>query len=197
MAALSDLYPYILPHVPSTPEPAIDRAIVDAATEFCRQSLTWQQRTDPIQLIPGVREYDVDVIGCEPVRVLAAVIVGDRALDRRPVAAADLTETGAPVGFVQPVPRLIELTEAPVRADSLVLRVAVEPSMGAVTLDDALVRYWREPIAAGALMRLLLQQGDVNRASVAAPAFQGGVERARAQAQIGASRGRLRVRPVP
>ncbi|AVR89020.1 hypothetical protein [Thauera aromatica] len=197
MAALSALYPYIIPHVPNMPEMAIDRALVDAAIEFCRQSLAWQQRTDPIQLIPGVREYDVDVIGCEPVRVLAAVIVGDRALDRRPMASLDLPEAGEPTGFVQPVPRLIELAETPVRADSLVLRVAVEPSMSATVLDDQLVRYWREPIAAGALMRLLLQQGDMSRASVAAQAFQGGVERAYAQAQVGAGRGRLRVRPVP
>ena len=39
MATLSALHPYVVPHFPSVPEPAIDRAILDGAIQFCRDSL--------------------------------------------------------------------------------------------------------------------------------------------------------------
>ena len=74
MATLSALHPYVVPHFPNVPEPAIDRAILDGAIQFCRDSLVWQESTNPIQAIAGVAEYDVEpVSNAEPIRVLAAV----------------------------------------------------------------------------------------------------------------------------
>ncbi|MCK2097523.1 hypothetical protein [Thauera aromatica] len=197
MAALSALHPYILPHVPNVPEMAIDRAIVDGAIQFCRDTLAWQQTLDPLRVMPGVRDYDIEPMGAEPVRVLAAVLADVAALDRTTLAGADLTRVGTPAAFVQPAPRLLQLVETPRERSSLVLRVAVEPTMGAASLDDGLVRYWREPIAAAALVRLQLTYGDAARAQTAEQAYRLGADRATAQAQTGLARGRLRTRPVP
>ena len=197
MAALSALYPYVVPHFPSVPEPAIDRAILDGAIQFCRDSLAWQESTDPIQVIAGVAEYDVEpVSNAEPVRVLAAVKAHAH-LDRALLSGSDITQVGEVTGFVQPVPRIVRLVSVPEEGASIVLRVAIEPKDAATTLDDSLVRYWKEPIAAAAKQRLALTYGDINQAQIAEQQYQFGLSRARAQAQVGAHRGRLRTRLVP
>lgn len=197
MAMLSALHPYVVPHFPNMPEPAIDRAILDGAIQFCRDSLVWQESTDPIQVIAGVAEYDVEpVSNAEPVRVLAAVKAHAH-LDRALLAGSDITQVGEVTGFVQPVPRIVRLVSVPEEGTSIVLRVAIEPKDAATTLDDGLVRYWKEPIAAAAKQRLALTYGDINQAQIAEQQYQFGLSRARAQAQVGAHRGRLRTRPVP
>ena len=197
MAALSALYPYVVPQFPTVPEPAIDRAILDGAIQFCRDSLVWQESTDPIQVIAGVVEYDVEpVSNAEPIRVLAAVKAHAH-LDRALLAGSDITQAGEVTGFVQPAPRIVRLVSVPEEGASIVLRVALEPKATATTLDDSLVRYWKEPIAAAAKQRLALTYGDINQAQIAEQQYQLGLSRARAQAQVGAHRGRLRTRPVP
>lgn len=198
MAALSALYPYIIPHLPSAPEMAVDRAIVDGATQFCRDTLAWQQTLDPVVVRLGVREYDVEPDGAEPVRVLAAALIGEDApLERATMAGGDIAQAGTLAAFVQPSPRLVQLVQTPLARGSLLLRVACEPTMSTSTLDDGLVRYWREAIAAAALVRLQLTYGDAGRAQVAEQIYRLGAERASAQAQVGLARGRLRVRAHP
>lgn len=197
MAALSALHPYIVPQFPTIPEPAVDLAIVDAAIQFCRDSLVWQETTDPVQVIPGIAEYDVEpVSSAEPIRVLA-VALSHRVLDRAVLAGADITQAGDPVAFVQPVPRLVRLVDVPDAPAELIMRLALEPKQGASTLDDGLIRYWRDPIAAAARQRLALTYGDINQAQIAEQQYQFGLARARAQGQVGVHRGRLRTRTVP
>lgn len=197
MAALSALYPYVVQQFPTVPEPAIDRAILDGAIQFCRDSLVWQETTDPISVMAGVAEYDVEpVSNAEPIRVLAAV-KADAHLDRAMLAGSDITALGEVTGFLQPVPRLVRLVSVPEEGASIVLRVALEPKDTATTLDDSLVRYWKEPIAAAARQRLALIYGDINQAQIAEQQYQSWLNRAKAQSQVGAHRGRLRTRPVP
>jgi hypothetical protein len=197
MAALSALYPYVVPHFPNVPELAVDRAILDGAIQFCRDSLVWQENTDPIYVIAGVAEYDVEpVSNAEPIRVLAAV-KADEHLDRALLAGSDIAKIGEVTGFVQPIPRIVRLVSTPEEGASIVLRVALEPKDTATTLDDGLVRYWKEPIAAAARQRLALTYGDINQAQIAEQQYQFGLGRARAQAQVGVHRGRLRTRAVP
>lgn len=197
MATFSALHPYVVPHFPNVPEPAIDRAILDGAIQFCRDSLVWQESTDPIYVVAGVAEYDVEpASNAEPIRVLAAVKAHAH-LDRALLAGSDITQAGDVTGFVQPAPRIVRLVSAPEEGASIVLRVALEPKDAATTLDDSLVRYWKEPIAAAAKQRLALTYGDINQAQIAEQQYQLGLSRARAQAQVGAHRGRLRTRLVP
>ena len=197
MAALYALYPYVVPHFPSVPEPAIDRAILDGAIQFCRDSLVWQEHTNPISVIVGVAEYAVEPVSdAEPVRVMAAVKAHEH-LDRALLAGSDSAQIGEVMSFLQPVPRVVRLVSVPEEGASIVLRVALEPKDTANTLDDSLVRYWKEPIAAAARQRLALTYGDVNQAQIAEQQYQFGLARARAQAQVGAHRGRLRTRPIP
>ena len=84
MATLSALHPYVVPHFPNVPEPAIDRAILDGAIQFCRDSLAWQESTDPIYVIAGVAELDTrraaafardaEAIGADGLMVLPAMV---------------------------------------------------------------------------------------------------------------------------
>ena len=115
---------------------------------------------------------------------------------RMQVAWADTVarETGRDVLILAPLAVAEQTAE---EGASIVLRVALEPKDAATTLDDSLVRYWKEPIAAAAKQRLALTYGDINQAQIAEQQYQFWLARARAQAQVGAHRGRLRTRPVP
>ena len=197
MATISALHPYVVPHFPNVPEIAVDRAILDGAIQFCRDSLVWQEHTDPISVIVGVAEYAVaPVSDAEPIRVMAAVNAHEH-LDRALLAGSDSAQIGELTGFIQPIPRIVRLVSVPEEGASIVLRVALEPKGTATTLDDGLVRYWKEPIAAAARQRLALTYGDINQAQIAEQQYQVGLYRARAQAQVGVHRGRLRTRAVP
>lgn len=197
MALLAALYPYILPYHPNVPEPAIYRAIIDGAIQFCRDTLVWQETSPvPIAVQPGVREYEIEPDArAEPLRVLAAVLA-DEKLDRATLAGSDVRRLGTSVAFTQPTPRVLHLVDTPRRAGSLVLRLALEPMVNTTTLEDELVRYWREPLAAAARHRLCLQAGDVKGAQIAEQLYQRDMARAKARGQVGAGRGRLRTRPV-
>lgn len=192
MAALSALHPYVLPAFPNTPEMAVDRAIRDAAIQFCRESLVWQETLPPIQLKSGVALYEVEPEAtADPVRVLSAR-VGSRRLERSIIDSDGVScrcKCSGEDGFTQATAFEIELTETPTSGGELVLRIALEPRSNTNALDDELVRAWREPIAAGARAKLY---GIDSMAGAEYALFQRGIELARAQAIVGLNRGRLR-----
>lgn len=195
MAEFSTLYPYILPQHPNVPEPAIDRAILDGAIQFCRDSLVWQETTNPLAVTYGQTNYPVTpVSAAEPIRILAAAL-SHRILDRALLAGADVTQLGDPTAYTQPTPRTAKLIDKPQATGELVFRIALEPKDDATTIPDELVRYWREPLAAAARFRLCLTYGDTAGAQTADALYQQGVARATAQATVGVHRGRLRTAP--
>ena len=108
------------------PEPAIDRAILDGAIQFCRDSLVWQEHTDPISVLVGVAEYAVEPASdAEPIRVLAAVKAHEH-LDRKTAGAV----TSRRWGDVMALCSRLQSRSAGKRAGkgrSIVLRVALRP----------------------------------------------------------------------
>lgn len=77
MRTFDSILPDVLPRLPGVPEPTIERELLRAAQVICRRSRCWTVWTDPVQLQPGVTEYELDVPdGGQVVRVEAMTLDG-------------------------------------------------------------------------------------------------------------------------
>lgn len=168
MAALADFERFVAPLVEGAPAPAIEDAILDAAVEFCTRTRLLRAFLDPVTLVPGTFEYELDAPEADTqiVDVVAAW------LPEGPVTSATRPEleerypdgwawrqvgSTAEVrhfycrlpGFVQLVPAVT--AKAP---RALRLEVAYAPTRSARDLHDVLLNRYAEQLANGALARL-------------------------------------------
>lgn len=59
--ALTNWEPYILPNIPSVPDLALQRAVRDAAIDFCRDTLIWKEWLTRISIVALDDEYALTV----------------------------------------------------------------------------------------------------------------------------------------
>jgi len=203
MPLLSAFYPYVVPTAPGVPDFTVDRVLVDAAIQFCRDTLIWVADIDPVPLVPGTDAYELfadanaDVLAVLDARVRS----GSRttALHRStPRQQYEMVgQSGAPTSYNHAISNTISVFPASQAAGTLECVAALQPKAGATTLPDMLYQDWRETIGAGAASRLLMVYGDLRMASTAEMVYLAGVSRANAQRQVGRQRTPLRSTPVP
>ncbi|MEN4919436.1 hypothetical protein ABE485_12240 [Achromobacter spanius] len=189
MAALADFERFVLPMVEGAPAPAIEDAILDAAVEFCTRTRLLRTFLDPLTLVPGTTEYELDPPEADSQIVdVTAAWLPEGPLD--PATRPELEElfpdgwawrqvgTTAEVrrfycrlpGFVQLVPAVT--VKAP---RALRLEVAYAPTRAARELHDVLLNRYAEQLANGALARLHQHKAgyaDAGRASAYLTAFE-------------------------
>lgn len=163
MAAVpfSDLYPEILPSVPQCPLPMVDRAILNAAIEFCAFSDVMQVDLPDFVTVADQKVYDLIYDTANDVTNLVSGRC--ETWEIYPISTTELAArgayeaiTGAPVRFWHPTPDTIRLYPIPNDVYSLNnLRAAIRPKANATTIDDFLTTKYREAIASGVLSRLL------------------------------------------
>lgn len=172
MAALADFERFVYPFVEGAPAPAVEDAIVDAAVEFCTRTLVLRAFLDPVTLVPGTTEYELD----PPEGDTQLVGVTAAWLPEGPLTSATRPEleelypdgwawrqaaTTADVrhfycrlpGFVQLVPS--PMVKAP---RALRLEVAYAPTRTTRELPDVLLNRYAEDLGNGALARLHLHK---------------------------------------
>lgn len=212
MAALSDFYPYVLPEVPGCPEPTVDIALRSSLIEFCEKTLVIQRDLDPVTVVRGIVDYDIDPPTDQLVTRLMRVWykdyelspmapdnVGDAEVYNRLFAGAD-TERADPRFFIQKDERTFTIYPIPKDTvpNGLTLRAAFKPTRAAEDIEDALFEDYAETIAHGAKFRLLSMASkpwtNGPGASIALAAFNGGINVARQRATRGHTRADLRVR---
>jgi hypothetical protein len=162
---LDNFRPLVAIEVIGCPVPMIDQALVLSAAEFCRSTLAWTEIQDPVLLLNGMSDYDIDVPTGAYLHVLRDVWVGDRRLEARtmdelqgwrdakssePAFYNMATERGVLTVFPQPFQ---------VTGSSLVMRAAYAPNMGVTSLPDFLGREYLEAVCSGAKARLMLMAG--------------------------------------
>ncbi len=206
MARLADFYPLLKPYAPGVPEPAIDRALIDAADDFCRHSRALRTLADPVRVMPGQGEYELDleVSGVDAFQVLTVELTRDGEQEGRGVflepAHAERhlsSERGEPEKFWMPAPNTVALWPLPKAAATARVTVALRPKLNATVLDDRLMQDWRTAIVAGALVRLLMAPGQSAELAGAYRAmFEAEIRRAAAVAAQSGVGARLRVRAV-
>lgn len=187
MAALADFERFVVPLIEGAPTPAVEDAIVDAAIEFCTRTRVLRAFLDPVTLVPGATEYELD----PPEADTQIVDVVAAWLPERPVTSATRAEleekfpdgwawrqvgsTAEVQHFYCRLPGVVRLVPAvTVKAPrALRLEVAYAPTRNARELHDVLLNRYAEKLANGALARL-----HQHKAGYADPGRAGGYQTA-------------------
>lgn len=216
MATLDMLLDEARPDLYGAPDPSIERAALDAAIELCRQSHWWRADLDPIELVSGRFEYELE--SPEPssrVERVIAVSVGTCPIDAGEYGAVSaLIRGGAESGdrgvprYWSPVPSLRAIRVHPIPGDDQVadgdtlhIRGVLVPTRRATRLPDQLVEEFFDALVAGAKERLQRipdkpwtdPQGALWNREI----FYRGIGRAKRDALSGGWRGDLYVMPPP
>lgn len=200
--------PRVIPFVRECPETIAVAAVRDAAIEFCEKSHWLHYRPDPITLLEGIGQYELE----PPDDHDAAAVVDLWYAGRRltPTTHDELVraysgdyadQSGPPQYYTSVDPA--EITFIPIPAEREISAVtgilAVKPTRDSLSCDDSLYREWLEPLAHGALWRLK----DMDGVSWSSPSdalkhrahFTGGMSAANAKRRRGLHRAIEHMRP--
>lgn len=190
MAAWLDFGVWVKPLVPGCPDPMVERAVCDAAVEFCELTQAFTQRAT-LKVKAGRAEYEV--VSDEGIPgMVQAVTVGDHVLP--PVFMEALTNaygeawkdhTGTPRYYIGDGEDYLRLYPVPEADDTGTMTLALRPSRCDSCWDDRLYERYGEVIADGALARLLNQVStpwvDPNAALQRRQRFMQGINKVRAK----------------
>ncbi len=205
----SALYSRILPYVRGCPEPAVDRAVLDAAAEFAEKSQIIFTAEAPIALVSGVSTYQVSPVSGIDVDLIRHVYCGTRELDavtpsslHDEVPAWETAESTEPTHYscfgeagaitVYPKPRNIT-------SETLRIVASWAPSFAATAVPDELVNAYGRDLVEGAKARLMMMPDckwtNLQLAGIAQGKFDSGIVDARIKAIHGKAAGSVFVRP--
>lgn len=157
MAALSDFSQLVRIFVPGAPDPTIEFAVRESARRFC--SLSWfARRSISIVMNSGQAVYalsptseDEEVVGVH------AVEYNEKPLHpTRPELV--VTSSGTPTEwYFEPEDSLTlnPTPDAAVTGETMLIRIAVQPTITTETIPEDVVREYRQCIANGAIAWLL------------------------------------------
>lgn len=205
MANLSDFFAYVLPYVTGCSYPLAEQHIRDICIDFCTHAPVVQVATDPLDVVSGERQYDIDT----PSSTVATAIL-EASYYARPLRVfktgdlhlASLQErTGEPWGIQQAAANIFMLDATPTQdaAQAIKLLVATKPARTTDTVADVLLDHYAFEIGQGAVGRLMRITGHEFANPATAGLYTRDYEIARTAARIRAERsfGRTttRVRP--
>lgn len=206
----SALYSRILPYVPGCPEPTVDLAVMDAATEFAERSQIDFTIEAPVALQANVATYTVDPRTGLDVSMVREVYCGTRELIVVPSAAAlrDKLPSWQTAASNEPThyscfgaPGTITVYPTPALVSTETLRIVASwlPGFGANVLPDELGHRYARDLAEGAKARLMLMPDrkwtNLPLAGVCQGKFDTAVNDARIRALHGKAAGSIYVRP--
>lgn len=189
----SDLFVYVLTEAAGCPEFTAERAIRDAAIDFCARTDLY--RAEPMTLIavPGISEYTLDApTGTEPNHV-AAVLRNGRPLQKMVFDDAymliEQSDRSPPTYFAQYDNASLLLGPKPAVKESLKVLYSLKPTQSSTSIPDTVGIENRETIIHGALFRLNMMAGQPwangNAAQANNTLYERGVAKAIRQAKYG------------
>lgn len=168
------LFPEVLPEVPGCPPELAIQAIRNTVIEFCQKSLIHQVTLDPLTLIAGNTDYDLDPpsSGTQVAKVMKVWYQGT---ELQPVAPDDVanpelyqrtiggyTATKSPPKvYTQKDFGTISFLPIPDQRyqNAITIRVALAPTRDSTSFEDFLFNTWGEFLACGAKARLMMNPG--------------------------------------
>lgn len=163
-AALSNLLPHL---ASSPPNPLAEEAIRSSAIALCRDSGIWVFKTDPVDVVAGLREYDIEPQSGTDTTAVMSIHLGGVALAPMTVNDLDqtvdnwMTESGSPTMFSTFDMSSIMLVPVPDTAvpAGLTMTLSVQPKSNSASLPGWMWAKWRDVIISGALARLMAMPG--------------------------------------
>lgn len=158
----------ILPYVHDCPDIAADVAARFAIREFCKLSDWLQFEHDPITVIAGQADYEL-----EPPDQTQVFRVIEASYDERRIRSVTVdelrgkyidwrTRTGTPIfitAIAWPTARLVPVPDEKL-VNGLTMICSIEPVVDATLVDETLYARWSEIIGYGARARLKLMSGQ-------------------------------------
>lgn len=214
MVKLEKFYPYVLPFAEGASEPMVEQYLLDTAIDFCSKTLIVQEDLDPLTMIPGIVEYELDMPPQQKIHMLMRAFHASRPID---IVTADMAHShpahfgnwfyagasvpeGTPSAIFQKNERSLLVNRAPHAIEPIIITIsaALKPSRSATQLADILFDDYANTLALGAAAKMLLLPGKAFSNPQLAVAYQTQYEQARSLAHLRAAtsfgRGETRVR---
>ncbi len=192
-----DLEPFVAVEVLECPFPTISQAILMTAMNFCKESLSWTELSEPIYLQSGINLYEIDTPNnANLITVLDAYCNGRKMAPYE--HQFQIGATGDPSHYNMAGDRLsISVYPTPSENGSLLtVNSAFSPSLTATSIPDFLDV---DVISSGAKSRLMAMNGmewaNPSLAAYYKSIFDAGVIQARIEESHGRVTGTLRVKP--
>jgi len=200
----TDFAPYIRPEVQGCPDFLLERAVRDAATDFCRRTDIYIAEPEFVQLVAGVNEYEVSIPSGTELNHIVDIYNNNTALT--PVSYTELIRrlgneqtTGTPRFYAQRDNK--DFYIAPIPAEPISVRVlySLKPTASSRSIPDTIGKEYREVISHGALYRLQFMAGqpfsNPSFGAVNRDLYEKEVGRTTRQVKYGFSGGSLTVKP--
>lgn len=206
MALYEDFFPYVMPDVIGAPEPLVVQAVRNACIEFCEKSLILTRDHDPITVVSGIIDYDLEPptgyivvkvqkawLDNNPLNPLVPDFVKDASVYNR-LFSSYQAQTSTPSAFLQKDARSISIWPVPDQQykNGLTMRVALKPSRASTEIEDEVFEDYAEAIGQGAMYRLQASVGKAYTNSEMAGVNKGLFEMAINVARQRATHGHVR-----
>lgn len=164
---VDDLLFYVRVELPGVLDSIITQAFVATAADFCTRTLVWDEIQDPVALVDGVSEYDMEAPGGARCLTIAKVwLAADELTAITLVDLARILPTWQ--SATAPLPIYYNaakdwsaITVYPKPLDAagalLTFRAQYAPKLGTTTLPDFLVSRFLDALCSGVKARLMLQ----------------------------------------
>lgn len=200
----SDFTILVKPEAGGAPDFLIERAVRDAAIDFCQRTDVYVPEPEFIGIIKGVNEYAVTIpTGTELNHIID---IYDNKTALRPISYNELlrrlgdeTEQGQPKYYAQRDNTEFFLAPIPSSNDSFRVVYSVKPTATSTSIPDTIGKEYRETIVHGALFRLQMMSGqpfsDPGAAQANRALYEREVGRTVRQVKYGFSGGTLTCKP--
>lgn len=163
----SSLTSEVLPDVMGCPDVTIERAIRDACIELCAKGSAYVVQLDPIKVVAGVSEIDLELPTATRLVSVIRAQLGSQTLSPRSRDDLDRSsrdwrqESGMPREIAYESSTSIRLVPEPDQTLSslLYIRVAVAPTKASTSIPDEIGERFYKEICAGAKANLMLMPG--------------------------------------
>lgn len=156
---------HVQPHVPDCPSPMILLAVRQACIDFCRQSRYLRVNLDVFNTVVGDDEYELAPPTDTVVSAVLNVRCGSRLIDAAKQEDLDAEANywrdleGPPTRYLQPDEASIILNPVPQEIVAVRILAALRPSQASGGVDEAIFERFLDPVASGALSRLMAMPG--------------------------------------
>lgn len=214
MASYDDFLPYVLPDLPGCAEIVAVQQIRNTVIDFCEKSLVVQVDLDPVTLLAGQADYDLE----PPANRLVTKVIGlFYKNDLLPPSAQDDVQRATfynpnainadsrsnPTTWMQKDTKTFSVFPVPKDKENnaITIRAAIKPTRASTSCDDVIFEDYAEYIGAGAKARLMIVPNksytNPNLVMTQNQLYMQGVNMARQRASRGHTRANLRVKMVP
>jgi len=200
----TDFAPFIRPEVQGCPDFLLERAVRDAATDFCRRTDVYLAEPEYIQISAGVNEYTVTIPSGTELNHIVDIYSDHIALN--PVSFTELLKRlgdentrGTSKFYAQRDNKDFYLAPIPAEKDTLRVLYSLKPTSSSTSIPDTIGKEYREIISHGALFRLQMMAGqpfsNPNFGAINRDLFEKEVGRTIRQSKYGFSGGSLTCKP--